>query len=71
MTFQLPTSTRSLVLYKSPVHAAPGKVYHDAKLERQRILPLRSNEVLVKLGAAAFNHRDVCSSPVHSRGDPG
>lgn len=60
MTSQLPVSTRSLVLYKSSVAAPPGKVYHDAKLEHRRLQPLKSNEILVKVGAAAFNHRDVC-----------
>lgn len=67
MTYQLPVSTLSLVLHKSPVDALQGKVYHDAKLERRKLQPLKSNEILVKLGAAAFNHRDVCLSMVVER----
>lgn len=67
MTSQLPISTRSLVLHKSPVTAPPGKVYHDAKLELRLLQPLKSNEILVKVGAAAFNHRDVCRLTVVER----
>ncbi|KAF7291249.1 NAD(P)-binding protein [Mycena indigotica] len=48
----LPATTRALVIREN----AP---YHDAVVERQPLRALRPGEVLVKIGAAALNHRDV------------
>ncbi|KAH9930680.1 NAD(P)-binding protein [Fomitopsis serialis] len=54
---QPPTSTKVITVRKSPAGREPR--YHDAALEQRAIPPLQKGEVLVKLGAAGFNHRDV------------
>jgi NADPH:quinone reductase-like Zn-dependent oxidoreductase len=54
----LPTITKALVLRK--VKKQPFKpVYHNAVVETQPIPALEEGQVLVKIGAAAFNHREV------------
>lgn len=57
MTVKLPKETRALVLKKSPVERKP--VYHDAVIEKRPIPTLQKGQVLLKMGAVAFNHRDV------------
>ena len=59
----LPSSTRAIVLRKSSSDQKP--VYHDAILETRPIEKLKQNQVLLKIGAIAFNHRDVCNSRIH------
>ncbi|KAG6876942.1 hypothetical protein C0993_011856 [Termitomyces sp. T159_Od127] len=54
---KLPTFTKSLTVKKAPAQGNP--VYHDAVIEQKPIPALKRGEVLVKIGAAAFNHRDV------------
>ena len=48
---------RALILKRGPLERKP--VYHDALLDDKPIPALKRGEVLVKIGAAAYNHRDV------------
>jgi NADPH:quinone reductase-like Zn-dependent oxidoreductase len=48
--------------YKAVTLKEAGK-YHDIILRNLELRPLRSDEVLVKLTAAAFNRRDVGLAP--------
>ena len=59
MSSILPKSTKVLVVNKSS-EGRTGPLYHDAVLE-ERALPshLNPEQVLVKITAAAFNHKDV------------
>lgn len=57
MSSQLPRSMRALVLKRGPPERKP--VYHDALLEDKPIPVLKQGQVLVKIGAAAYNHREV------------
>ena len=58
-----PQTSRSLVLKKAdgaPPGAPPGSVYHNVVLENRNLDPnLLPEEILVKISAVAFNHRDV------------
>lgn len=54
---QLPTSTKVITVRESPKDRKPR--YHDAALEHRAVPSLQKGQVLVKIGAAAFNHRDV------------
>jgi hypothetical protein len=54
-TSRFPESTRALVVKKS--EAKP--VYHDAVVVTRPLQQLTKGEVLVKMGAVSFNHRDV------------
>ncbi|KAJ7138197.1 NAD-P-binding protein [Mycena epipterygia] len=53
----LPRTTKALILRKSP--AARSPLYHDAVVQEQPIPALKPGEVLVKMGAVAFNHREL------------
>ncbi|KAJ8496183.1 hypothetical protein ONZ51_g1305 [Trametes cubensis] len=53
---QIPKSTKALVLRKSTQATQP--VYHNAVLEERPIPALKPGQVLVRIYAAAFNHRD-------------
>ncbi|TFY67440.1 hypothetical protein EVG20_g3946 [Dentipellis fragilis] len=53
---KVPTTTRALTLRKS---TGRKPVYHDVDLEERPIPVLKKGEVLVKVNAAGFNHRDV------------
>ncbi|EIN07030.1 NAD(P)-binding protein [Punctularia strigosozonata HHB-11173 SS5] len=53
----VPKTTKALVLRRAPTDAKP--LYHDAVIEDVPIGPLRQGQILVKLGAVAFNHRDL------------
>ncbi|KAG8216808.1 hypothetical protein J3R82DRAFT_7058 [Butyriboletus roseoflavus] len=57
MTVRLPKETRVLVVKKSPAERKP--LYHDAVIEKRLIPVLQSGQVLVKMGAVAFNRRDL------------
>ncbi|KAI0034537.1 NAD-P-binding protein [Vararia minispora EC-137] len=52
---KLPTKTRALVIRK--VRSKP--VYHNAVVEEQSIPDVNPGELLVRMSAAAFNHREV------------
>jgi len=49
---------RQLIIEQAPGGRSP--VYHDAKIVERPLAKLKDTEVLVKIGAVAFNHRDVC-----------
>ncbi|KAJ6462464.1 hypothetical protein C8R45DRAFT_1064429 [Mycena sanguinolenta] len=57
MSSKLPHTTKALVLRKSPPGRTP--LFHDAVVQEQAIPALKPGEVLVKMGAVAFNHRDL------------
>jgi NADPH:quinone reductase-like Zn-dependent oxidoreductase len=51
-------SMRALILRKVPA-AAGQSVYHDAIVQTVPVPEIGEGQVLVKVSAAAFNHRDV------------
>lgn len=46
-----------MVLKRGPPERKP--VFHDAVIEDKPIPALKQGQVLVRIGAAAYNHRDV------------
>ena len=54
--FTLPTYIKALTIQKATV---PNKPTYDAVLTNQPISPPKPGEVVVKLGAVGFNHKDV------------
>ncbi|KAJ8077958.1 hypothetical protein PM082_000159 [Marasmius tenuissimus] len=54
----LPKNTKAVVVQKEPSHSAPD-LKHGAALTTIPIQELNEGEVLVKIAAVAFNHRDV------------
>jgi len=54
---QIPTSTKALLLKQGPANRKP--VFHDAILEAKAIPELQTDQLLVQINAAAFNHRDL------------
>lgn len=61
MTTTLPKFTRALTIKEVSPQRKP--LWHDAFLEQKLALPgtLKRGEILVRIGAAAFNHRDVAA----------
>ncbi|THH16491.1 hypothetical protein EW146_g4148 [Bondarzewia mesenterica] len=57
MPSKLPPTTRTLIIQRAVEERKP--VYHDVKVVERPIAVLKKGEVLVKIGAAAFNHRDL------------
>ncbi|KAI6148520.1 hypothetical protein BKA82DRAFT_12015 [Pisolithus tinctorius] len=54
----LPKTARALVVKQSPPERNP--LYHDAVIEERVIpIPLKEGQVIVKMGAVAFNRRDL------------
>jgi NADPH:quinone reductase-like Zn-dependent oxidoreductase len=53
-----PRSTKALILREVKT-TAQGQLYHDVSLEERPLPELKAGEVLVKMGAVAFNRRDV------------
>lgn len=53
----LPKYTKALTLRQSSVERKP--TYHDVVLESRSLPPLKTGELLVRINAAAFNHKDV------------
>lgn len=56
-TTKIPKFTKALTI--KPAATTLKHVYHEAVLEERPLPPLKKGEVLVRIGAAAFNHRDV------------
>ncbi|KAG5635627.1 hypothetical protein H0H81_010588 [Sphagnurus paluster] len=56
-TTKLPRLTKAITVKQSPPTRKP--LHHDALLEERPIPALKEGEILVRIGAAAFNHRDV------------
>jgi hypothetical protein len=61
-----PTNTRALCLAK----AENGPFFYDTVIKTLPVPALKSGEVLVRMGAASFNHKDVreYSSALEYRG---
>ncbi|KAI4522123.1 NAD(P)-binding protein [Schizophyllum commune Loenen D] len=53
---QIPRTTRSVVIQKQA--SAKKPVYHDAVIVEKEIPALQRGEVLVRMSAAAYNHRE-------------
>ncbi|KAI0957910.1 hypothetical protein AcW1_006149 [Taiwanofungus camphoratus] len=56
-SLQIPRTTKALVVQKASQQGST--LYHDAVLQDRPIPALTSGQVLVKMGAVAFNHRDL------------
>lgn len=54
---KLPTHTKAVVLQESKVPRTP--LYHDAPVVKRPLSYPKPGEVVVKMGAVAFNHKDV------------
>ncbi|KAL1689616.1 hypothetical protein GGG16DRAFT_57425 [Schizophyllum commune] len=54
---QIPRKTRSVIIQKQA--SAKKPVYHDAVIVEREIPALQRGEVLVRMSAAAYNHREV------------
>jgi D-arabinose 1-dehydrogenase-like Zn-dependent alcohol dehydrogenase len=55
----MPSSLKALILQGQP--EAPGKpTYYDLRVVERPVPALKHGEVLVKINAAGFNHREVC-----------
>lgn len=64
MPVKPPRSVKALILKRGPPERKP--VYHDALLEDKPIPALKQGQILVKMGAVAYNHRDVSMIPPES-----
>jgi len=60
MSSNLPTVTKAIVIQESKVPQNP--LYHDANLIKRPLLAPKPDEVVVKMGAVGFNHKDVSNS---------
>ncbi|KZT52258.1 NAD(P)-binding protein [Calocera cornea HHB12733] len=54
-----PKTTRCLVLKEAKHIQKDAPVYHDVVMEQREVPSLKQGEVLVRISAVAFNHRDV------------
>ncbi len=60
VTHQFPSSFKALILQNA--HEKQNKsLYHDVGIVERPIPALKPGEILVKINAAGFNHREVCS----------
>ena len=57
MAVRYPTSLKALVLQKPSEHRKP--VYHNVRIVEKSIPGLKPGELLVRINAAGFNHREV------------
>ncbi|KZO93070.1 NAD-binding protein [Calocera viscosa TUFC12733] len=55
----VPTTTRCLVLKEAKDVQQGAPVYHDVVVDERKVPSLKNGEVLVRISAVAFNHRDV------------
>ncbi|ESK90854.1 zinc-containing alcohol dehydrogenase superfamily protein [Moniliophthora roreri MCA 2997] len=53
----IPQTTKAIVVQKGV--DTSGETYHGAVLESRPLSKLKEGEIMVKMGAVAFNHRDV------------
>jgi NADPH:quinone reductase-like Zn-dependent oxidoreductase len=60
VTHRFPSSFQALVL-QNQREQQNKSLYHDVRLVERPILALKPGEILVKINAAGFNHREVCS----------
>ena len=61
---QIPRTTRSVIIQKQA--SAKKPMYHDAVIAEREIPALQRGEVLVRMSAAAYNHREVSFSAMSS-----
>lgn len=61
MSPKLPTNTKVIIIEESKVPRKP--LYHDASLIDRPLSPPKPGEVVVKMAAVGFNHKDVRDSP--------
>lgn len=54
----LPNTTKAIVVAEAFDNS---QLPYDARLVEQSIPELKENELLIRMEAVAFNHRDVCS----------
>ena len=55
----MPSSLKALILESQP--EAPSKpTYYDVRVVERPVPALKRGEVLVKINAGGFNHREVC-----------
>jgi hypothetical protein len=65
MVERYPTSLKALILQKP---SGPRKtVYNDVHIVQKSVPVLKRGEVLVRITAAGFNHREVCSGCIMMR----
>ncbi|KAI0263396.1 NAD-P-binding protein [Gloeopeniophorella convolvens] len=57
MANSYPSSTKALIIEKSTEPRQP--IYHDARIVHKPVPALKPGEVLVKINAAGFNHREL------------
>ena len=61
VTHRFPSSFKALVLQNK--HEKQNKsLCHDVRIVERPIPVLKPGEILVKINAAGFNHREVCSA---------
>ncbi|EJU04048.1 NADP-binding protein [Dacryopinax primogenitus] len=54
-----PKTTRCLVLQESQTAQKDAPVYHDVVMVENEVPALKEGEILVRISAVAFNHRDI------------
>ena len=60
-THQFPSSFKALVL-QNDYEKQNKSLYYDVLIVERPIPVLKPGEILVKINAAGFNHREVCSA---------
>ena len=67
VTHRFPSSFEALVL-QNQREQQNKYLYHDVRFVERPIPGLKPGEILVKINAAGFNHREVCSGIIQKMG---
>ncbi len=67
VTHRFPSSFKALVL-QNQREQQNKSLYNDARIVEKPIPALKPGEILVKINAAGFNHREVCSGIIRKMG---
>jgi len=67
ITHRFPSSFKALVL-QNKREQQNKSLYYDVRIVEGSILALKPGEILVKINAAGFNHREVCSRITQTMG---
>jgi hypothetical protein len=67
VTHLFPSSFEALVL-QNQREQQNKSLYHDVRIVERPIPALKPGEILVKINAAGFNHREVCSGITQKMG---
>ena len=67
MSPKLPATTRALVVQESK--EPRNTLYHDAALVERPLAQPKPGEVVVKIAAVGFNHKDVRTAFLHVHSD--